>query len=177
MPEEAKKTLEGAEKAEEYYPDEKVVYKWKALERPFKQRGSDFYSTIVVLALLISVIMFFIDGWQTALLVWAVVFMIWAIYKTPPMTTEHEITTRGIRTDGRLYPWGTMVFYWMEERWGCKLFRSALRQAPGQLILVLTEKAEEMIEKAIRGQVQKEKPKPNWIDKTVAWFGKRIPLD
>lgn len=158
--------------------DEKVLLTWRSEERLYKTRGKEFYSTIVVLAVLVSVILFFIEGIMPALVVWAIVFVIWATSKTPPVETEHQITSWGIRTSGKLYRFSQMTIYWLEEKWSKAVLRVLLTSFPGQLVLLVNKDDEAKIKKILsENQVLMQKPEPTWTDTLVKWFGEKIPLE
>ncbi len=161
-----------------YETEEELLFAWESDGRLYKQRGKDFYSSMVVLALLVSVIMFFIEGLMPVFLIWSVVFVIWALTKTPPVAVAHKITSWGIRSEDQLYVWGEMNNFWFEEKWGKKILRVLLRRRfPGQLILIVNEKDQEKIKEMVNKFVVLEKPKPSWSDKLVKWFGEKVPLD
>ena len=158
--------------------EEQLLFSWEADGRLYKQRGKDFYSTVVVLALLVSVIMFFIEGLMPVFLIWSVVFMVWALSKTPPAKVMHKITSWGIRTDNDLYRWQEMTTFWFEEKWGKNLVRILLRRRfPGQLMMIINSEDQEKIKGMINKHVTLEKPKPSFTDKTVKWLGEKVPLD
>ena len=163
---------------EETTVDEKALLTWRSAERLFKQRGKEFYSTIIVLGVLISVILFFIEGVMPALVVWAVIFVIWATGKTPPAESEHQITSWGIRTAGKLYRFSEMTVFWLEEKWDKTVLRVLLLTFPGQLVLLVNREDEAKIKKMLSdNRVTMRKPEPTWTDNLVKWFGEKIPLE
>lgn len=158
--------------------EERELYSWKAPARVFKMRGKDFYSTIIVLALLVSVIMFFIEGIMPVLLIWAIVFVVWALNKTKPEIVEHVLTNRGIRTGGQMYFWEEMAFFFIEESKDKKVLRVVLaRRFPGQLGLVLKKGGEAQVKQIVGKQVDLHKPEPGWMDRFIEWFKKKVPLE
>ncbi len=157
--------------------EEKVLHTWKSVERPFKKWNKEFYSTVMVFAVLVSIIFFFIEGFMLVLVVWAVVFMAWAISRTEPGIREHKITDKGIRTGGTLYRWDTMLVYWLEEKWDKKLLRVLLSKFPGQLVLVYDQKEEKKIREIMSKFLALEKPEATWTDRVVKWFGEKVPLE
>lgn len=157
--------------------EEKVLYSWKSVERPFKKWNKEIYSTVMVFAVLVSIIFFFIEGLMLVFVVWAVVFMAWAISKTEPGIREHKITDKGIRTGGTLYRWEMMLVYWLEEKWDKKLLRVLLRKFPGQLVLVYDKGEEKKIREVMSRFLTLEKPEDTWTDRVVKWFGEKMPLE
>jgi len=158
--------------------EEREIYSWKAAARAYKARGKDFYSTVIVLALLVSVIMFFIEGIMPVLLIWAIVFVVWALNKTKPETVEHILTNRGIRTGGQMYFWEEMAFFFIENNGKGKMLRVVLnRRFPGQLGLVLKGGDEEKVKQIVGTRVELHKPEPGWMDRFIEWFKKKVPLE
>lgn len=158
--------------------DEKVLLTWKSPERLFKARSKEFYSTIIVLAVLMSVIMFFIEGVMPVLVIWALVFVVYATSKTPPAEANHELTSWGIRTGGKLYRYNQMVLFWIEEKWDKSILRVILANFPGQLVLIINKTDEELIKKSLsENQITMQKPEPSVTDKAVKWLSEKIPLD
>jgi hypothetical protein len=157
--------------------EEKILYSWKSVERPHKRWGKEFYSTVIVLAVLVSIVFFFIEGVMPVLVIWAVVFMGWAMSKTEPGMVGHEITSRGIRTGGKLYRWEIMRVYWFEDKWDKKLLKVLLSKFPGQLVLVYGKSEEKKVREAMGGFLPLEKPEDTWADRAVKWFTKKVPLE
>ena len=154
-----------------------MVFEWKAMDRPHKQWSKDFYSTVIVLAFLVSVIMFFIEGFLPVLVVWAAVFAMWQMNKVQPKEEEYAITVWGIRTKERTYRWEEMNTFWFEDKWGSRLLRVLTSRVPWQLIVVIKKEDEEQIKKIMIENVAYEVPKQTWIDKMVKWFGEKMPLE
>lgn len=157
--------------------EEKVLFTWKSVERPHKKWNKEFYSTVIVLAVLVSIIFFFIEGVMPVLVIWAVVFMAWAMSKTEPNVREHKITDKGIRTGETLYRWEIMSIYWFEKKWDKKLLRVLLNKFPGQLVLVYDHKQEKKIREVMSKFLAFEKPEATWTDRAVKWFGEKVPLE
>ena len=157
--------------------DEKVLHTWKSVERPHKKWSKEIYSTVIVLAVLVSIVFFFIEGFMLVLLIWAVVFMAWAISKTEPVIREHKITDKGIRTGGSLYRWEIMRIFWLEKKWDKKLLRVLLSKFPGQLVIVYDQEEEKKIREVMSKFLPLEKPEATWTDRLVKWFGEKLPLE
>ncbi len=159
--------------------EEKTLLAWESAERLHKVRGKDFYSTMIVLAVLVSIIMFFIEGIMPVLVIWAIVFVTWVMSKTPPQKIGHEITSLGIRTSNELYRFSEMLFFWMEDKWGEKVLKVAIaRRFPTQLNIIVKAEDDLKIRKImVDNGVFLQKPEPNLLDKVTKWVGEKIPLD
>lgn len=157
--------------------EEKVLFSWIADDRPFEKKGKEFFSTVVVLALLISIILYFIEGVMPVLVVWAIVFMVWAVYRTEPGKVKNSLTNRGLVTGSNFYDWGVMESFWFEGRGGQRLLRVLLNKFPGQIIVVCSKEEESKIEGLMKTYVRKSKPKDGWSDRAVKWMKKKMPLE
>ena len=154
-----------------------MLFQWKALDRPNKIWSKDFYSTVIVLAFLVSVILFFIEGILPVIVVWAVVFMMWSMNRLPPQETEYSITNWGITTKDGTYRWEEMNIFWFEEKWSNRLLRISTNRLPWQLILVIKRDDEDKLKQILTQYVAYEVPKSTWSDRVVKWLGDKIPLE
>ena len=62
--------------------DDKVLVSWQSMQKPFRERSKDFYSTVLVLAVLVAIVLFFIEGIMPVLVVAAIVFVLFISTKT-----------------------------------------------------------------------------------------------
>lgn len=157
--------------------EEKVLFEWKAMDRPHKIWSKDFYSTVIVLAFLVSVVMFFIEGLLPVLVVWALVFFLWSSNRVEPKQTEYQITNWGLRTKEGSYRWEEMNLFWFEERWGSTLLRIYTSRLPWQLIIVIDKKFEAEIKKIMMQYVAFEVPRQTALDRGLKWLGEKLPLE
>lgn len=155
--------------------DEHVLHSWKSPERVFRGANKELYSTIIILATLISIILFFIEGFMPVLVVWAMVFAFWALSKTPPLESTHQLTTWGIRTGATLYRFSEMKVFWFDKQESHVLLRALITKFPGQILLIINPNDESLLKRHIsEAGVHYEIPPQNILDKTSQWFQKRI---
>jgi hypothetical protein len=157
--------------------DEKIVFEWEAYERPHKKWSKEFYSTVIVLAFLVSVILFFIEGYMPVLVVWSMVFMLWAMGKTDPRKEKYAITTWGLKLPERTYRLTEMSNFWIESKWGSRLLRINLSGAPWHLVVVINEEDESQIKNLILAGVIYQTPQVTWSDRMGKWLGEKMPLE
>ena len=157
--------------------EEKVLFAWIADERPFEKKGKEFFSTVVVLALLISIILYFIEGVMPVLVVWAIVFMVWAVYRTEPGKVKNAVTNKGLVTGENFYAWEEMENFWFEGRGSQRLLRVLLNRFPGQIIVVCRKEEEEKVELLVKRYVRKSRPKDGWSDRVAKWMKRKMPLE
>jgi len=119
---------------------EKELVVWKAMERPFKVRDRQFFTTAMVIAMLVGVILLFAREWMLVATLAAGVFAYYVWSTVPPQEVEYKITTRGVRMHGKLYTWAEMARWWVEEKWGYKLLAVDVPGSfPKRLYLVMID--------------------------------------
>lgn len=157
---------------------EETLFSWRAPVRPFKARERKFFSTVVLLAVLLSLIGFVIEGFMVVVLIWAVVFLVFVLFSVRPEDIDYEITTKNIKIAGKKYPIEQMSRFWIVERWGHILlvFETPLR-FPGRLELVLKDTDAEEVKKKLEDIIPYEEEAPGFADKAAGWLSKRLSLD
>lgn len=157
--------------------NERKLFEWEAYERPHKVWTKEFYSSVIVIAFLVSVILFFIEGLMPVFVVWALVFMMWAMGRTEPKKVKSELTSWGLRSGEKLYDFQRMTNYWIETKWGSRLLRMNLVDAPWHIVSVILDEDEEKIKEILSDQVMYREPEVTWMDRWVNWLGKKMPLE
>ena len=156
---------------------EKIIFEWESYERPHKVWTKEFYSSVIVIAFLVSVILFFIEGVMPVFVVWALVFMMWAMSRTEPLITKNTMTTWGIRSVNKFYDFAKMGNFWMETKWGTRLLRVNLVESPWHVVFVISKENEEKIKEEMSKVVPFMEPEPTVMDRMVKWLGEKIPLE
>jgi len=156
---------------------EKTLVEFEAYDRPHKIWSKEFYSSVIVIAFLVSVILYFIEGVIPVLVIWALVFMLWAMAKTEPKMIKTSITSWGLKTLEKTYRYEEMANYWFETKWGSRLMRINLNGLPWHLVVVIDPKLEEEIKKSMATGVIYLEPETTWVDRTLKWVGEKMPLE
>jgi hypothetical protein len=164
------------------FEEEEELVRWSSEDRLHQERSQEFYSTVIVLGVLVGIIFFFIEGIMPVLLVAAIVFVVYALGKTPPGKVDHLISNKGITTGNNRYLWEDMGSFWFEDKGD----RSQLRMLmpgkwPGQLIVLLPPKEakpnKEDLKQILLNYLPLEKPNDTMLDKIVDWFKRKVPLE
>lgn len=157
---------------------ENTLFSWRALVRPFKPRSSNFYWMTILVAILLSIIGFVIEGFMVVVLVWAVVFLIFVLAKVPPEEIDYEVTNKNIKIAGKKYGLDGASRFWLTQRGGHKLlvFEMPFR-FPGRLELVLSDVNEEELKEKLGKYVEYEEQPPEFADRAARWFSKKLSLD
>ena len=156
---------------------EKTILEWESYERPHKTWTKEFYSSIVVIAFLVSVILFFIEGVMPVVVVWALVFMLWAMNKTEPAKTKNFMTTWGLRSVNKFYDYQRMTNFWLETKWGTRLLRINLSDSPWHVVFVIDKKNEDEIKAEMSKAVAFMEPEVTAMDRFTKWLGDKVPLE
>lgn len=157
--------------------EEISLFEWEAYERPQKKWSKEFYSSVIVMAFLASIIFYFIEGIMPVLVIWAMVFMLWAMSRTEPRIEKYSLTTWGLKTKERLYRYEEMNNFWFESKWGGRLLRINLIGAPWHIVIVINHENEDKIKKIMVQEIVFQEPQITMIDRMVKWLGEKIPLE
>jgi len=157
--------------------DEKTIFEWESFDRPHKKWGKEFYSTVIVLAFLVSIILYFIEGAMPVFVVWGLVFMLWTMGRTEPKKESYAITTWGLKLPDRTYNLSEMSQFWIESKWGSRVLRINLVKAPWHLVVVVNKEEEQDIKNLLLQGVIYQAPPITWMDKAIRWMGEKLPLE
>src|SRR3990167_6391300 len=155
-----KKVVKEEVKLEPVIPVEvKTLLKWTAPVRPFKKRDREYYTTIAAIVFLLAVILLFLKEWLLIAVMVALMFVAYVLATVAPEAVEHELTTRGIVTGGKLYKWEDMVRFWFSQKWSDTILHLDTKlKFPGRLMLLLGNVDEVTVKEIIQKRVQYEVP-------------------
>ncbi len=180
MPEQVK--MEKSRVAPGFYkpiPEETLV-EWDAPARPFKKRNRQFFSTVIIIAILVSLILFFAGQVLPVAVVISVVFLVYVTAVIPPQNVHYKLTNYGIYVEKEAFSWLGMGRFWFDEKSGQKVLEIELYGFPGRLTFVLidgqTPRAEDL-ERVLSEVLVKEKPTLTAYEKTAKWLREKIPLE
>lgn len=158
-------------------PEEDVL-SWQAPSRPFKKHNRKFFSTIIVIGLLVSLIFFFAgQGLLPAAVIGAVIFLIYVLYTIPPQMITNKITTYGVRIEGALYYWEELGRFWFETKHKQRLLLIETVRFPGRITLLLGDQNEKTLKLVLAEVLLNKKPPLTSFEKAAKWLSKKVPLD
>ena len=155
----------------------KELFSWHAYARPFKKRNREFFTTILAVAFLLSVIFFTIGGVLPVVVIISLVFLVYVLSSVAPEQVEHKITTRGVVFVGKTYLWEELTRFWMAERFGSELLIVETTRLPGRIEFVIGSEDREKIKEIMQEYLVNEEAAPTFLDKAASWLSKRIPLE
>lgn len=178
LKEDIKKDSTGSTTASQEPPkqeSEKLLMSWTAPARPFKRRDKDFWTTVVVITLIIGLVLFFAEGFMPVILIISVIFLYYILSTVEPENIEYKITTWGIKMSDKLNPWGNLNRFWFTKRFNDEILVFEAYTLGGRLEVVINESDKEKIKDTLSKYLLFEKAPPSVIDKTTNWFAKRLP--
>ncbi len=157
---------------------EKILLEWTAPSRPYKIRSREFYTTILSIAFLLGVILLLLKEFLLIGVIMAFAFLSYVLATYKPSDAKHQITTLGIRTDGKLYPWDQMTNFWLKKQWDQEvIICKTITALPGVILLVIDASKRDQILKNVGEKIPLVKPSDSFVDKASKWLGNKIPLE
>lgn len=154
-----------------------TVFEWRAPSRPFKKHQRQFFVTMTVIALLVSLILFFSGQFLPIAVVISVVFLIYVLQVIPPHDISHKITTFGINVEGTLYYWQELGRFWFEKKYEQLLLNVETARFPGRVVLVLPEEHKKMVSEILSEVLLQQKPDATLYEKMATWIQEKVPLE
>ncbi len=156
---------------------EEIIVEWAAPSRPFKKRNRQFYSTVAIIVLLISMILFFAGQVLPIAVVISVAFLVYVLYSIPPGQAQNKITTYGIRTDDSIYYWEELSRFWFEDQLDEKMMLFELNRFPWRVILLIQPEDQEDFRSLLKDVLLEQKPPVTQVDKWANWLKEKLPLE
>lgn len=157
---------------------EKIILEWTAPSRPYKIRSREFYTTVLSIAFLLGVILLLLKEFLLIGVIMAFAFLSYILATYKPDDAKHQITTNGIRTDGKLYEWDKLTNFWLKKQWDQEvIICKTLASLPGVILLVIDTSKRENIIKEIGSRIPLVKPTDSFVDRASKWLGNKIPLE
>ncbi|KKQ01526.1 MAG: hypothetical protein US11_C0007G0019 [Candidatus Roizmanbacteria bacterium GW2011_GWA2_36_23] len=155
-----------------------VVYAWKAPLRPYKKRSKLIFRFYLALALLLSLIVFFLGDRILLIPVWSLLFLFYTLTITPPPVTEHKINRFGMETLGTTLRWEALSHFYFSKRFGFDTL-TVVSRAPFfyHLYLVVPDDQikKDLIQILSEHLVFQEKPQKTFTDRLVDWLSALVP--
>ena len=156
----------------------KTLLSWKAPSRPFRKKDRSFYTTVIILIVLISLIAFLAGEKILIGALFALLFLIYVLNHVPPEEIDYKISTQGITIGDHFYHWQELDSFWFSDKDGHKLLHVLTHlRFPGMLILVLGADEEEVKKVVARYLPFHEIAPKSLMDKWSEGLQKHFPLE
>ena len=160
-------------------PEETLV-EWDAPARPFKKKDRQFFTTTIVIAILISLILFFTGQLLPVAVVISAVFLIYVTSVIPPNEVHIKLTNYGLYFEKEAFAWQEMGRFWFDNKHGQEVVNIELYRFPGRLTLVIVDgqTPSKLDFNLVFSEVLvKEKPELTYFEKAAEWFQEKVPLE
>lgn len=156
----------------------KILYSWKAPSRPFKKKDREFWTTIIAILVLVSLILFFVKEWFLIATLFSLAFVYYVLSTVPPEEIEYKITNRGLIYAGEDYPYELIQQFWFSEKYGQKVVNFELKSGFfGRLTLLVGQGDEKKIREILSRYLIEEEVKPGFLDKAGLWLQNKISFE
>ena len=162
-----------------HYSEVKTLLAWSAPGRPYKKRGKQFYTTAVLIAFLLEVILFLFSQHMLMVVVLTLLFMSFSFAIVPPRTFHYRISTEGIIVEEHSYLWQELYDFYFRKREGVDiLYVRTHAIIPGVLNISLGDVDKAHIRSVLLPYLPyREVVKPTLMDKSADWLTKNFPLE
>jgi hypothetical protein len=156
----------------------KTLLSWQAPERIFKPRNKDFWATVLSIALLVSIILFFAKEYFLIATIFALIFFYYILSTQPPKNINYKITNQGLVWGEQKHAWNSLDFFFIDqEEEQNVLYVNTLLNFPKRLIMPLGNQDQKEVKGIMEDFLPYYKPEPNFIEKSTDWLAKTFPLD
>lgn len=157
---------------------EKTLVSWEAPARLYKKRNHEFYTTILALVFLLSVILLFAKEFLLIGVIFSFGFLAYVLASVEPETVTHSLTNKGIRSYDKFVSWDECLQYWWEEKWNQQLLHILTpNRFPRSIILLVGSGDKDQINKVVANYIINQKPDPSFVDKAASWIQEKVPLE
>jgi hypothetical protein len=161
------------------YSEVKTLLAWSAPGRPYIKRGKQFYSTAILIAFLLEVILFLFSQHMLMLVVLALLFMSFSFALVPPRSFHYRISTEGITIEDHYFIWDELYDFYFRRREGIDvLYIRTHAFIPGILNIPLGSVDKAHIQSVLLPYLPyREVVKPTYMEKSADWLVKNFPLE
>lgn len=159
--------------------EEKTIYQWEALERPYQRRDREFWTTALSVLGLVSLILFFVKEFFLIAALAALVFLYYVLTTVPPSKASYKLTNKGLYLGtAQRVNWEVLKRFWIDQKWGYPVLNvETWLRFPRVVSLVIPKDEERIIVKTMEKYIPQEKDSPNFTDKFSSWVANKFPLE
>lgn len=155
-----------------------LLFSWTAPLRAYKKKSKGVLRFYIALALLLSLIAFFLGERILILPIAATMFLVYVLTITPPPQVHNKITKFGIETAGNTYRWEALShFYFIKKFDYHQLVLVSVPPYNLHIYLVIKDPMhkEKVLKHLSEHLIYQEEPNMNMSDKVTNWMSKLMP--
>jgi len=154
---------------------ERELLNWTAPARPFKRMNREFWVTIIAMAGIVGLILFFAEGFMPVILIISIIFLVYVLTTVEPENVNYSITNRGVKVGEKTFEWENLVRFWFSKRFDSPLLIVQKYGIPDRLEFVISRDDKENLKTTLLKYIPEEKVPPSSLDKAAGWFSKKMP--
>jgi hypothetical protein len=170
-----KEKPKGSVEERKQYEPEKELLNWSAPARPFKRMNREFWVTIIAMAAIVGLILFFAEGFMPVILIISIIFLVYVLTTVEPENINYSITNRGVKIGEKTFEWENLIRFWFGKRFDSPLLIVQKYGIPDRLEFVINQDEKEKIKITLLKYLPEEEASPSSLDKAASWFSKKIP--
>jgi len=163
---------------------EYLLLEWFADSRLAMKRSREYYSSLAVIVLLLSLILFFANQVLLIFVLVSFLFVTYVLASVQPDTIHLALTSYGIQYRDRLYYWEELGRFWVTQRAGyAQVHIEAPAFMANQIILLPSNQQSPIlvtvddIVSILSRYIPYEEPNPTQIDRWVQLLEEKFPLE
>jgi hypothetical protein len=156
---------------------EETFLAWTSPSRLFKKRDKEYFTNIAAIVFLLVVILIFAREYMFILAVLSIAFFVYVLSTVPPEEVSHKISNLGIESMGHFYRWEELVEFWFDTQWGQTMIVIQPIMSPRMIILLGSQKKEDVQALISKHIPFREQPDKSWVDNAAHWITEKIPLE
>ena len=163
----------------EYPMQIKTLLAWTAPGRPFRKRGKEYFGSIVLIALLLSIIAFLFSEYMLIMVILSLAFVAIALATVPPHDFHYRISTEGITIEDHFFLWQELYDFYFKKHDGIDTLHIRTHAfIPGELTITLGSVDREHLKSVLLPYLPfRELVKPTFMEKSGDWLSKNFPLE
>ncbi len=159
--------------------EEKTLFEWGALKRPYQKKDKEFWVTVLSILGLVSLILVFVKEFFLILALLGFVFLYYVLTTVQPEKSKYKITNKGIYiSSSEKLDWGVLKRFWINEKWNYQVLNiETWLKFPRVISLVIPKKEKEEIIELLEKYIPQEEESPQFLDKFTDWLARKFPLE
>lgn len=157
----------------------RTLLSWHAPAWTSKSRGREYYINILLITLFLSVILLLFHEYLLILVLFSLLFFMYALSATPPGSLYYKISTEGVMVGEHFYIWEELYDFYFKQKDGHEILHIRTKWfVPGELMLVLGDLSRDHVRDILLKYLPfREYVKPTFTEKTGDWFARTFPLE
>lgn len=161
------------------YSDVRTLLSWTAPGRPFREKGRQYYLSIVLIVVVIETLLFLFSEYQLMVVVIALAFLAIALASVAPKTFHYRISTEGIKVEDYFFIWSELYDFYFKKMDGVDILVVRTEAfLPGELKISLGDLSRDHVRRTLVQYIPyREYVKPSFMEKAGEWLAHNFPLE